>query len=111
MPAKPKRQQARYDEKFVARAVELRTKGHLGLTQLKRKLESEGFKSPNGKELREQTIRSILLRENAWDPHCVNTEDPADHLSEQVEHAVHATVPKRAAAAADAKARRTKAKA
>jgi hypothetical protein len=65
MPAKTRKKKlARTDEKLIDRAVELRKEG-LGLVKLTRQLTEEGFKSATGKELRPQTVRQLLLRQDA----------------------------------------------
>jgi hypothetical protein len=61
MSGTTKKQAARVDEKLVKRAVALRKKG-LGLVKLTNQLNEEGFKSPQGKALRPQTVRQWLMR-------------------------------------------------
>jgi hypothetical protein len=67
--AKPKKEpHARLDSKMIERAKELRTKEHLGIVALTRRLTEEGFPNTKGSDLVPQSVRQVLIREGAWDP-------------------------------------------
>jgi hypothetical protein len=68
--------QGRFDRKLIDRAIELRSKEHLGIVALTRKLTEEGFKNTKGDELRPQSIRSVLMAHDAWDPRPVKKAEP-----------------------------------
>jgi hypothetical protein len=65
---KPKKEpQGRFDSKMIERAKELRTKEHLGIVALTKKLTEEGFRNTKGGDLVPQSVRQVLIREGAWD--------------------------------------------
>src|SRR5205823_6094542 len=69
-----KKTQGRFDDKLVARAVELRTKEHLGIVNLVKKLHEEGFRNTKGGELLPQSVRARLIAVGAWDARPKNAE-------------------------------------